>query len=246
MRRSIALWAISRQLSSEIQSYLSKYQCITKSDKALDEFTQVLMAFITDAQIVDPKFVINPIHPTSKEKNITFKGEISSNMTKLGSHIKISGNSNAFNKQKVWDKDGDSSHYSRKASKKEEFKDLTVYFSMVVSSEVDNAEIIERTTHEWLRMNGTRLLIKDLQFMESETVVSIDKVSKNTPKDVILKKLGKILLMTQEKAREANMDDDEFDFAMDIGVAIGKTIPTMNLQTDSNAQGEGGVHLQQA
>ncbi len=78
-----------------------------KSKKAFEEFTQALMSFLTNAQMVDPKFVINPINPNSKEKSITSKGEISPNMTKLGSHVKISGNRNAFNKQKVWDKDGD-------------------------------------------------------------------------------------------------------------------------------------------
>ncbi len=45
-----------------------------KSDKAFKEFTQALMAFITNAQMVNPKFVINPISPTSKEKNICTKG----------------------------------------------------------------------------------------------------------------------------------------------------------------------------
>ncbi len=79
-----------------------------KSDKAFKEFTQALRAFITNAQMMDSKFVINPINPNSKEKNITYKDEISPNMTTLGIHIKISGNGNAFNKQKVWDKDGGS------------------------------------------------------------------------------------------------------------------------------------------
>jgi hypothetical protein len=79
-----------------------------KSDKAFEKFTQALMAFLTNAQMVDPEFVINPINPNSKEKNIASKGEISPNMTKLGSHVKISGNGNAFNKQKVWDKEGNS------------------------------------------------------------------------------------------------------------------------------------------
>jgi hypothetical protein len=147
------------------------------------------MAFITNAQMVDPKFVINPINHNSKEKNITSKGKISPNMTKLGSNIKISGNGNAFNKQGVWDKDGASGRQTRKANKKEEYKDPTVYFSMVISSEVEPNKIIECTAHEWSRMNGVQLQIKDLQFMESETVVSIYKVSKNTPKDMILKEL---------------------------------------------------------
>ncbi len=67
-----------------------------KSEKVFEEFTQALMAFLTNAQMVDPTFVINPINPSSKEKNISNKGEISSNMTKLGTHVKISGNGNVF------------------------------------------------------------------------------------------------------------------------------------------------------
>ncbi len=100
---------------------------------------------------------------------------------------------------------------------------------MVILSEAEPPKIIECTTHEWLRTNGMRLQIKDLQFMESETVVSIYKVSKKNPKDVILKELEKILLMTQEKARDDNMDVEDYDFSMDIDVDIGKTLPTMNL-----------------
>jgi hypothetical protein len=41
---------------------------VLKSDKAFEEFTQALMAFLSNAQIVDPKFVVNPLHPNSKEK----------------------------------------------------------------------------------------------------------------------------------------------------------------------------------
>ncbi len=51
-----------------------------------------------NAQMVDPKFVINLLNPNSKENNISSKGETSPNMTKLGINIKISGNGNAFNK----------------------------------------------------------------------------------------------------------------------------------------------------
>jgi hypothetical protein len=101
---------------------------------------------------------------------------------------------------------------------------------MVISSEVEPNKIIKCTAHEWLRMNGVQLQIKDLQFMESETIVSICKVSKNTPKDVILKELEKILIMTQEKARDDNMNLEDYDFSMDIDVDIGRTLPTMNLQ----------------
>jgi hypothetical protein len=73
-----------------------------KSDKAFEKFTQALMSFSANAQIVDPKFVINHINLLSRETNFASKGEILPNMTKLGTHIKISGNGNAFNKQTIW------------------------------------------------------------------------------------------------------------------------------------------------
>jgi hypothetical protein len=68
-----------------------------KSDKAFEELTNALMAFITNAQIAEPKFVINPINQSLKDKNISSKGEVLPNMTKLGTHIKISGSGNIFN-----------------------------------------------------------------------------------------------------------------------------------------------------
>jgi hypothetical protein len=66
--------------------------------------------------------------------------------------------------------------------------------------------------------------------MESKTIVSIYKVSKNTPKNVILKELEQILLMTQAKARDDNLDHEDYDFLMDIDVEFGRTLPDMNLQ----------------
>ncbi len=69
---------------------------VLKSDKAFEEFTQALMAFLYNAQMVDPKFVINLLNPNSKERNIASKGKISSNLTKLGAHVKISGNGNVL------------------------------------------------------------------------------------------------------------------------------------------------------
>jgi len=132
------------------------------SEKKFDEFTQALMAFLSNAQMVDPKFVINPLNPKSEGKDIVSKGDISPNMTKLGEHIKISGNGpNVFNKRKKWDKE-DGGRNSRKTNKKEEFQDPTVYFSMFVSSEIPPKDILDRTTHEWARMNGVRLQIKEL------------------------------------------------------------------------------------
>ncbi len=84
-----APWATS-YLDTFIHTYsqvILELAVTLKSDKAFKEFTQALMSFITNAQMVGPKFVINPLNPHSKEKNISSKGEISPNMTKLGTYI---------------------------------------------------------------------------------------------------------------------------------------------------------------
>jgi hypothetical protein len=203
---------------------------VLKSDKAFDKFTQALMAFLSNAQMVDPKFAINPLNPNSKEKNIMLKGEISANMTKLGAHVKISGNGNVFSKQKVWNRDDTDNRSTCKSNKKEEFRDPTVYFTMIVLSEVAPADIIERTTHERARLNGVRLQVKELQFVESETVVTFYKVSKLTPKAVLLAELRKMLLMAQEWAKADNLEEELYDFYMDIDVAIGDSLPEMTLR----------------
>jgi hypothetical protein len=84
---------------------------------------------------------------------------------------------------------------------------------MIISSNVDPMEIIEHTTHEWAWMNGVCLQIKDLQFVDSKTVVSLYKVSKLDPKDVILVEMKRILIKMQDKAKEDGLDKDLWDFS---------------------------------
>jgi hypothetical protein len=103
--------------------------------------------------MVDPHFTINPLDPTSKEGNIIAKGDISLNMTKLGTHIKTLGSDNAFNKKKIWGINIESR--SQKAGKKEEFKDPTVYFMPIISCDVKPQEIIDPIAHKWNKSGGT-------------------------------------------------------------------------------------------
>jgi hypothetical protein len=79
---------------------------LTKED-TFEKFAKALAAFLSNAQIVDPKFVLKLINPTTKEKDIAMKGEISMIMTKLGIHLKISGGGGGYTslKQRIWDKD---------------------------------------------------------------------------------------------------------------------------------------------
>ena len=217
MKPALCTPSITNTVNHKYKHMIFELTILLTSEKKFEEFTHALMTFLTNAQMVDPKFVINPLNPKSVSKDISTKGDISPNMTKLGEHIKISGNGpNVFNKRKVWGKDD--GRKSRKANKKEEFQNPAVYFSMFVSSETPPKDIIDRTTHEWARVNGVRLQIKELQFVNSETVVSIYKVSKLTPKDVILEELKKILLMAQEKARKDDLEPKLYDFLLNLDV----------------------------
>jgi hypothetical protein len=168
------------------------------------------MAFITNAQMVDPKFVINPLNPSWKEKSVGSKAEVSPNMTMLGTHIKISGNGNAFNKKKNWSNQ-ENDCKSRK-SNKEEFRDPTVYFSIVISTEVRPQEIIDRISHKWACLNGSHLQVIDLQSISSEIVVTFFKVSTATSKHVILAKLKRILLEAQKRVQDDLLDITTYDF----------------------------------
>jgi hypothetical protein len=224
----------STKTTTFLDAYNYKYKrtvfelaILLKTNKAFEEFTQSLMAFITNAQMVDPKFVINPINENSKEKNISSKVEISPKMTKLGLHIKISGYGNVFHRKIVWGNQDN----ERKGHKteKDEYRNLTVYFSMVISSKVKPQEIIERVTHKWACLNGTCLQVKDLQSTESKTVVTFFKVSTLTPRDVLLAKLKKILLEAQNQALNNCQDPSTFDFTLDEGIKHGAALPPMNL-----------------
>jgi hypothetical protein len=78
-------------------------------------------------------------------------------------------------------------------------------------------------------MNGHQLQIKELQFVDSETVVTFYKVSKLSLEDVLLAELKKNLHMAQAKTREDDLDEELYNFLMDMDVAIGETTPDMTL-----------------
>jgi hypothetical protein len=101
---------------------------------------------------------------------------------------------------------------------------------MVIFSEVEPQEIIECMIHEWARLNGMWLQIKDLQFIESETVVTFFKVSTATHNDVILAELSMILIAAQDMAEADSMDSNDYNLLMDVGIPLGKTRPAMNLR----------------
>ncbi len=154
----------------------------------------------------------------------TERGDLPKN-DKVRHPHKIVGNGNVFNK-KIWNQNQEQKSHK---SKKEEFRDPTVYFSMVISTEVNRQELIDLVTHNWARLNRIRLHIKDLQSIESKTVVTFFKVSTMTPKEVIMAELWKILLEAQRRASDNLLDTTIYDFTLGDGIQEGKSLPPMNL-----------------
>ncbi len=75
---------------------------------------------------------------------------------------------------------------------------------------------------------------KDLKNLDSKTVVSIFKVSTAMDKSVILAELKRILSNAQAKAETKGIEFyDKYDFSMEVDVAIGETLPKMNLRVQN-------------
>ena len=148
-------------------------------------------------------------------------------MTKLGTHIKIFGNGNTFSKKKIWS-NRDNDCKSRK-SNKEEFRDPTVHFSMVLSTEVRPPEIINCILHEWAHLNGSHLQVKDLQSISIEMVITFFKMSTANPKYVILAELKRILLKVQRRVQDDLLNTTMYNFMLNEGILDDASLPETNL-----------------
>ena len=119
----------------------------------------------------------------------------------LRAHFKILSNGkNPFEKQKQWGK----------AKKdKEEFRDPIVYFPLEIATDKEPEDLLSRIIHEWQRRGGIPLWIKELQSLESDTILAFYNIFTTTPKKYnILQEFCAIFLellsMTQE------LDSTEF------------------------------------
>jgi hypothetical protein len=66
--------------------------------------------------------------------------------------------------------------------------------------------------------------------IESVTVVTFFCVSTTTPKAVILAELRMILHQAQQRASADSLDTSTFDFSLDEGIEVGKSLPPINLR----------------
>jgi hypothetical protein len=107
------------------------------------------------ASLLTLSFAFSLIKTEGSEKKIHKWLGIPINMMLLGAHFKISSNGcNPFEKQKVFGKGSNKN--------KEEFQDPIAYFTMTIATDTDPEELILFVVHEWHRMGGVHLQIKEL------------------------------------------------------------------------------------
>ncbi len=165
------------------------------------EFVIGLQNLLKNGQLVDPFFEFCPINTGGLEKKIHELSGIPINMTMLGTHFKISSNGrNPFERQKVWGKGANKN--------KEEFWDPVVYFTFAFATDTAPKDLISQVVHEWHRIGGVRLEIKELQTFESETILSLFNIFTSTNKKILLAELQEILTEAQSQVQE--QDATEF------------------------------------
>ncbi len=155
------------------------------------EFISNLKHLLKNGQLVDSKFAFCPVNQDSKDKKIFDHPGIPINMTMLGAHVKItSSGRNPFMKQKQWGKNA--------GKGREEAKDPVVYFTMAIATDVNPQEVISRISHEWNRLGGTRLQVKELQSFDSETIAALFNILTVNDKNTLKSELHQILVKAQE------------------------------------------------
>jgi hypothetical protein len=189
------------------------------NDNPFQEFIVALQNLLKNGQLVDPLFMFSPIKTGGSEKKIHKWLGIPINMRLLGAHFKILSNGrNPFEKQKVWGKGSNKN--------KEEFRDSIVYFTMAIATDTDPEELILCVVHEWHRMGGVRLQIKELQTFESETILSLFNIFTATNKKILLAELHEILTVAQNQVQE----HDTTKFCWDLeDTAPNRSLPPLEL-----------------
>jgi hypothetical protein len=193
------------QNSSETYKHEFSQTIITTSIKLkeanpFNEFIVALQSFLTNAQLVDPKFAFCPIDENNGDKKIHKHSGIPINMTMLSTNFSISQNSrNPFNKQKVWGENA--------LKNKEEVKDPVVYFSMAIAMDVPPKQVMELISFKWNKSGGRRIIIKELQSFDSKIILALFNMYTGTNKKMIMAELRSILYQAIQQIRDGDKDD---------------------------------------
>ena len=190
--------------------------------KETDRFTEFLgqiKTLLSNGKIVDRYFAINPVIMGEGRKDLREVKDVPTNMTTLGSYIKISPRCmKAFEVRPTFGAN----------SKKSEGNDYTdmVYFAVAISCDVVPAELISRISVEWLRAGGVGIYIKEINSFQTESAFVILLLSVFVNAQIVTEELRKVLTTGLTLLTEG-MGDDEAPVVNVPPFALRKNLPKL-------------------
>lgn len=139
------------------------------------EFKHAIGVIQSNAVMVDPTTVIEPMHILTKLPPWNAPKHLPSNMTELGKFIFIGTT--------PW-------RFKDKGTKQ---SDNVVFFSFTMSSDTPLAEMCAAINMEWGRQNGEQIAVKTVQTHDTVTPVAIFFLWNDWPADLFLPELQEIL-----------------------------------------------------
>jgi len=161
------------------------------------QFAETIRGLVSNAQIVDPLFQIDPISSTSLRNPIKRTQDVQNNLTLLGEYVKINGNLGAFQKKKS----GAGTGGGRKSKGKEEDRNPMIWFCFAASFDVGAQYLVDRMTHEWGRLGGWRLQVKSVYSFKTVTPIMCIKLWTETDYDTLIAEFKAILQETWDVER---------------------------------------------
>ncbi len=195
---------------------------LSNEDKAA-QFIGLLGVFLTNAKMLDPFFVINPILPTAGKKDLRDAKDIPQNMTLLNCYIKISEKSmQTFQPAPSAVLGGK----KKPVGGNHAFVDV-VFFTMAVSCDTTPGEILTGISVEWMRAGGMRLFRKEIQAFNTFSPFVILNLCTNVAVVTIMAELNRILEEAKKISEEEVMDEKERIPAAVPTFAIRKSLPKL-------------------
>ncbi len=161
-------------------------------EERMNMFVKCITALFGEILYVNNSACIAPLKITDNNNDnyISDKAQLSSNFTKLGKCIMISGGSWVFNKKEKGSSD--------------------VYARFCLKSQVPTEEIINRMSFEFTRLGGTKLYKKQMQAMEMETPMMLLFVSNRTEHSSIALDMKQLMELAYDDIKTKLMMPEEY------------------------------------
>jgi hypothetical protein len=175
------------------------------NDEQVAQIIGLLNVLLTNAKMLDPFFVINPILAGGGKRDLRDAKDVPQNMTLLNCYIKMSEKS-----MQTFQPTPSAALGGKKKTNggNHAFMDV-VFFTMAISCDVAPADILTGISVEWMRAGGMRIFCKELQAFNTFSPFVILNLCNNVSVHTIMVELNRILEEARKILEEEMKDDKE-------------------------------------